>query len=126
MLLAGISGCGDYTDAATRLAYEIEREAKALQQSGEATRVFTHRPKSAPEGVDDAYTVKFALGYAGKGGLTVSGFNIAQKKQVGYGTSYHLRFVQVPKDLTVSKPAGEPVVVVLTRVGDAVHVTELR
>ena len=41
-------------------------------------------------------------------------------------TSYHRRFVEVPRDLRVQKSAGEPVTVALTRSGDTVDVTELR
>ena len=126
-LLVGVASCGDFmTDAATRLAYEIEREAKELKRSNETTRTLVHTPKGSPEGVDGAYTVKLVLGHAGRRGLSVSGFNIAQQKQVGYGTTYHLNFVEVPKDLVISKRAGETVMIVLTRAGDAVQISELR
>jgi hypothetical protein len=122
-----VASCGDYTtDAATRLAYELEYESKALRRSGEATRTFTHTPKKSPEGVDGAYTVKFVLGQSGKRGIIVSGYSTTHQKPYGYGTSYHLNFVEVPKDLTISKLQGESVVILLTRIVDTVQVTALR
>ena len=49
-LAVGLAGCDFMTDAATRIAYDLEREAAALRRSGEATRTFTHKPKASPEG----------------------------------------------------------------------------
>jgi len=114
-LLLGLAGCGD---PATRLADELEHEAKALRRSGETTRSFIHKPKGLPESANGAYTVKFVT--RGHGYLGFYG------NALGCSTSYHRRFVEVPKDLTISKRQGEPVVVVLTRIGDTVQVTELR
>jgi hypothetical protein len=122
-LLGCLAGCGDFmTDAATRLAHEIEREAKALRSSNETTRAFTHKPKSSPEGVVGPYTVTFGGGPLGKGYLAFS----KGAQEQWYHTSYHLRFVEVPESLKIKKAEGQSFVVVLKRSGDAVQVTELR
>jgi hypothetical protein len=120
-LLVGLTGC-DFTDAATRLAHDLEREAKTLRATGEATRAFTHNPKSAPDGVTGPYTVTFKAGPLGKGFL---GFSKGST-EVWHHTSYHLRFVEVPRDLKIRKVEGEGFVVVLSRKGDAIEVTDLR
>jgi hypothetical protein len=109
-LAVGFAGCDFMTDAATRIAYDLEREAAALRRSGETTRTFTHKPKASPEGITGPYTVR--LGRA----LSIS----------KYHTSYHSNFVEVPKALVVRKGEGEVFQIVLTRVGDSIQVTELR
>ena len=111
-----------FTDAATRLAYDLERQAAAIRHSDETTLTFTHNPLSAPEGVTGAYTVTFKGGPLGTGFLSFS----RGQQEVWYHTSYHLRFVAVPKDLKIRKAAGQPFTVVLTKSGNSVEVTELR
>jgi hypothetical protein len=118
-----LAGCDDFlTDAATRLAYQIEREAKALRDSHETTRTFTHTPKNSPEGVTGAYVVTFVAGPLGKGYLAFS----KGSQEQWYHTSYHLRFVHVTENLKISKAEGGSFMVVLKRVGDGIHITELR
>jgi hypothetical protein len=121
ILTLSLAGC---TDAATRLAYDLEREAEVLRRSGETTRTFIHKPQSAPEGVTGAYTVIIKAGPVrlGSGFLTFSKGPYEQ----WYRTTYHMRFVEVPRDLKVRKAEGEPLTIVLARIGGAVHVTELR
>jgi hypothetical protein len=121
ILTLTLAGC---TDAATRLAHDLEREAEALRRSGQMTRTFTHKPQSLPDGVTGAYTVTFKAGPVrlGSGFLTFSKGPYEQ----WHRTTYHMRFVEVPRDLNIRKAAGEPIVIVLTRTGDAVRVTELR
>jgi hypothetical protein len=121
ILTLSLAGC---TDAATRLAYDLEREAEALRRSGEATRTFTHKPQSSPEGVVGAYTVILKAGPVALG----SGFLTFSKgpQQQWYRTTYHMRFVEVPRDLKIRKAEGESLIVVLMRNGNTVQVTELR
>ncbi len=108
----GLAGCDFMTDAATRLAYDLEREANALRKSGDSARVFTHTPKKSPAGITGPYTVRLVT----RGTI-----------QIGkYHTTYHLNFVEVPKTLRIQKADGEGFVVVLTRAGDTVQVAELR
>lgn len=121
-LFGFMAGCGDFmTDAATRLAYQIESEAKALRGSKETTRTFAHKPKSSPEGVTGAYVLTFVAGPLGKGYLAFS----KGPQEQWYHTSYHLRFVEVPQDLKIRKAEGQAVQVVLKRSGETVQVAEL-
>jgi hypothetical protein len=115
-----LTGCS--SDAATRLAYDLEREAKTLLSSGDKTLAFTHKPQGPPDGVTGAYTVTFKGGPLGQGFLAFS----KGSHEVWTHTSYHLRFVEVPKDLRIRKGDGESFVVVLAKIDGAVHVTELR
>ena len=90
------------TDAATRLAYGLEREAQALRLSGETTRTFTHKPQGEPEGVTGAYTVTIKAGPVrlGSGFLTFS----KGPQEQWYRTTYHMRLWRSPGTSRSARP----------------------
>ena len=118
LLLVVTPGCDFLTDAATRAAYEIEAATHEMRRQGLASYEFTHVPKAWPEGVDGPWelVIHESTGQIGQGGLGLG----------RYGTSYHNRFVRVPRTLRVTKQAGEGCVIVLRRNGDAIEVVGLR
>ena len=108
------------TDAATRLAYELKAGAKQLNKSDKSEWEVEHLPVSSPEGIDGAYQITLQAvkhdnnGINGSGSLTVE--NIGGKY---YGTSYHLRFVTVTKELKIRKKKGETTYLTLRKTGVA-------
>jgi|LauGreDrversion4_2_1035121.scaffolds.fasta_scaffold311794_3 hypothetical protein len=117
LLLVVTPGCDFLTDAATRAAFEIEAATHEMRRQGLASYEFTHIPKTWPEGVDGPWElVIHESSQIGQGGLGLG----------RYGTSYHTRFVRVPRTLRIAKQAGEGCVIVLRRNGDAIELVGLR
>jgi hypothetical protein len=113
-------------DAATRLAFQIRNQAFLLKLSGETTRTFNHDPWPWPHGVAGDYEVKIAEGpfptRSGHRSLSVSR-NLT--KRAWSATTYHLNFVEVPADVTVSHRAGEDTRVTLEMKDGRVILTKL-
>lgn len=115
------AGC---TDAATRVAYDIEAGAKAAAASADGRATVRHEPSRRPEGCDGAYRIEIGAGRAAdprKGSITV--------KCAGRGlwyTTYHLNFVVVPATVRADKRAGEPVLVDLERRGAEIALVGVR
>jgi hypothetical protein len=116
-----------FTDAATRLAYDIRDQTIILRLSKQTTRVFAHRPRRWPEGLSGAYRIEITedrtIPWPGHRSIGVAR-NLTEP--TWYFTSYHLNFVQVPKDLVVSHQKDEPTVVTLTVQDGKVLLTDLK
>ncbi len=113
--LAFLSACNVATDAATRLAYDLEAGAKKLNESGKNELEIEHRPLGSPEGISGDYTI---LLQAVKSGDPASG-SLAVGAVGGkrYGTSYHLNSMTVPKELSIQKAKGDPTYFMLRKTG---------
>jgi hypothetical protein len=104
------------SDAATRLAYQIRDEAAALGRSGDTTRRFEHHPKGWPEGISGDYRVEIVeTPTAPRPGHRSIGVARNLTEPPWFWTSYHLNYVEVPQDVTVSHRKGEPTIVTLRR-----------
>jgi hypothetical protein len=102
------------SDAATRLAYQIRDEAADLRRSGQSMRTFEHLPKAWPEGVKGDYRIEITeTRTSPRPGHRSIGVALDWEKPTWYATSYHLNFVEVPKDLVVFHRKGEPTFVTL-------------
>ncbi len=114
-VLAFQSGCVLVTDAATRLAYDLEAGAKTLNKSAEKELEVEHRPLSFPEGTSGDYWIWLQ---AVQSDDPVSG-TLAVGTVGGnrYGTSYHLNFMTVSKELRIRKASGEPTYFLLRKTG---------
>jgi len=116
-----LAGC---TDAATRIAYDIEAGAKSLASSPDTRATVRHEPARWPEGCDGGYSLEIGRGASadpGKGSIVV--------KCAGHGlyyTTYHLNFVVVPATVSVRKDAGEAVLLQLEKRGGAIALVEIR
>ncbi|QTN34228.1 hypothetical protein HZ994_18515 [Akkermansiaceae bacterium] len=114
-VLASQSSCILITDAATRLAYDLEAGAKKLEASGQSGLEVKHRPLPFPDGVKGDYFVWLQAVRSDKpnsGTLAVGAVNGRR-----FGTSYHLNYMTVRKDLRIRKKAGEPTYLMLSKTG---------
>lgn len=120
--LFGCSADFFFGDGATRLAGDLRDGAAKLRTSGLQHSVVIHRPKAGLEGCTSDYSVQFARN-------SVLAFWCKDPRTgevTGSGTTtYHLRFVKVPKDYMIDKHRGEPLSIELERQGDAVIVTNV-
>ncbi len=112
-------GC---SDGATRIAYEIEAAVADFQRSSDQTRTLRHEPKASPEGCADAYTIQFS---AASSLLIWCKPAIGGKATSSHTTTYHLRFVKVPKTYLVDKAAGKPTFIELKKEGASVVITNV-
>ncbi len=124
------SGCSFMTDAATRLAADVSREAKILRDSPDRERTFEHVPASSPEGCAGAYTVKFqeSLHHPQSGGAILVGCQGEEgfaRQGYSYSTTSHLHAVRVPAELIVEKAAGDAVRITLRKNGGTIDVVRL-
>jgi len=120
LMLSSLCAC---SDGATRIAYEIESSVAAFNRSDAKTTSIRHVPEASPDGCAGAYTVQFTANSAlviwcrAPDGAGVQGSHI---------TTYHLRFVEVPKTYKLDKAAGEPTIIELAKEHGKVVVTEVR
>jgi hypothetical protein len=134
LLLAcfAVSGCSLFlTDGATRLAGEIGRAADQLRQSSATSLETQHRPVRFPDGVKGRYEIilQASINRPRGGALLVGDLDSRGYQNWGYnwGTTFHLRQVRVPVELSIRKDAHQTTTIVLTRAPDGViEVTALR
>ena len=117
---------GACSDAATRVAYDIESGTKKLGSAEGARIEIRHVPSRWPEGCAGSYTLHLGKGSAtadGNGnfhinrdadGLSVRCFNSSGNPHA-WGTTYHLRFVDVPETVDLQKQGGEVAVIEVER-----------
>jgi len=96
------TGCGSLTDAATRIAYDIESGAKRLGENEGSSFAIQHVTPSRPGECIGPYKVHFD-----KVGLVVIWCKDSTGQDISrHSTSYHRRFVDTAMNYTVVKPAG--------------------
>lgn len=119
LLLLG--GC--VTDAATRLAHDIEAGAGRVGRADGARYTLVHRvPSSAGECVGP-YRVQLDK----VGALIVWCKDTTGDKTVSsHSTSTHARFVDTPETRIVDKPANDPLVIDLERRGGRVVIVGVK
>ncbi|MPZ44258.1 MAG: hypothetical protein GEV05_12795 [Betaproteobacteria bacterium] len=111
------------TDGATRIAYDIESGVEAFRRSDAATYTIRHVPERLFDGCGEAYTVQLSANSSlviwckksGSGEVTSS-----------HATTYHLRFVKVPKTFKLDKAAGEATIIDLAKADGTIVVTSVR
>ena len=117
------SSCILMTDAATRLAYDLEREAAKLRSSQATVRVFEHRPVGWPAGCEADFDLMLGAG----SDIAVRCLDAGHPPTSGvhYTTTYHLRFVKVPRALSVSRLTNASIRVTLRKEGDEIVVNAI-
>ena len=120
-----LASCILITDGGTRLAYEVVDGAERLRKSDLERLEVVHEPLSVLSGVKGPYEVVFqqTVDCERCGSLWVGGLG---SEGGGGTTSYHRRFVVVPKTLRIEKLKGQPTVIVLRKVSDDIQVEGLR
>lgn len=123
-LLLLLSSCADFlTDGATRVAYELEQASAKLPAKNHARYVMQHLPKPRPEGCEGAYRLQLSADSL----LGIWCFDSRSGAVTGsHTTTYHLRFVQVPRTWIVDKRSGEQTIITLERQTGRAVVVDVR
>lgn len=114
--------CGRFTDAATRLASDIEAGASRLGSETGATYRIEHETPSRSDQCTGPYTVQLDKA----GALIVWCKDAAGQAVSSHSTSYHSRFVETPRTWLVDKAASSTLVIDLERQGGTAVVTDVR
>jgi hypothetical protein len=119
---ASMTACGFGTDAATRLAYDIEAGAERLgSEAGARYTVQHHTPSRAGE-CTGPYTVQ-----VDKVGLIVIWCKDAAGHTVSsHSTSYYARFADTPRTYLIDKPAHDTLEIDLERRGGRAVIADVR
>jgi hypothetical protein len=131
--LGVVCGC---SDAATRVAYDIESGTGRLQSDEGARADISHVPRSWPEGCSGSYTLRIEKGAAvhdGQGNFRTAensgGLSVRCYGQDGnahrWHTTYHLRFVDVPATVEVTKNGGQTAIIQIQRLSGKANVIGL-
>lgn len=127
-IVSCVSGC---TDAATRVAYDIERGSTKLGSADGSRATVSHGPRSLPEGCSGAYTLQMGKGMRPNPGEPITSpytaaISVKCDGGIDYTTTYHLNFVSVPSRLEIRKQIGETVLIDLERVAGKAIIVGLR
>jgi hypothetical protein len=120
VLLLFVAGCANH-DQSTAITKAINAQVDEMRRTGQNRVSFTYQPQSTMrKGVIGDYTV-ILRGTAGNGEM-----QIIEKNGQDHGTYQFPRVVVPTGYLKVSKAAGAPLTIVLTRVGDNIELSEMR
>ena len=122
-VLAPLVLAGCLTDAATRLANDLESGAGHVGRGNGAQWTVVHCTPSQRGECEGDYTVQFDK----VGAIIVwckdkAGTNVVSS----HSTSYHARFVDTPRTYLLDKKAGEPLVIELERQDGRIVVVDAR
>ena len=106
------------TDAATRLAGELDGGAARARRAPDGRATIVHRPKASPEGCAEDYRVQLT-----KDSALVVWCSSAGKVTSSHVTTSHLPAVSVPQTWVVDKRAGEALTIALEKHGERMLVT---
>jgi len=121
-LAAVTGGCGLFTDAATRLAYDLENAASRLGRAEGSRYTLVHRTPSKSGECVGPYKVQLdkvgalVIWCYDDGGATVS----------SHSTSHHGRYVAIPETVILDKPARSPLTIDLERRGGRAVIAQAR
>jgi hypothetical protein len=122
LLLAALAGCEVPTDAATRLAYDLETGAGKLGAADGAKHRVEHATPSKPGECVGPYSVQLDK----VGALIVWCHDGAGKTVSSHSTSWHARFIDAPETWNLDKPAGATLTIELERRAGRAVVTGVR
>jgi hypothetical protein len=103
-----------FTDAATRIAFDIESGVSGFRHANATATTIAIKPKAHPSGCAGAYRVQLSSA------LVVWCFDANGKVSGSHLTSYHGRFIDTPQTFIVDKPAGTPLYIDLEKRGDRI------
>lgn len=116
------AGCGVFTDAATRLGYDLKAGAARLGSRAGATYRIEHETPSSPGQCAGPYKVQIDK----VGALIVWCYNEAGQTVSSHSTSLHGSFVDTPRTWIVDKPAGSTLLIDLERQDGKAVITDVR
>lgn len=116
-----LTGC--FTDAATRIAYDIETAAKRVGHTGNSKFTLAHRTPSKKGECDNRYKVQLD-----KVGALIIWCKDEKNNQTlsSHSTSYHSRFVDTSDTYTLEKNAGETLFIELERRNGRVVIADVK
>lgn len=110
-MLAALAGCEIPTDAATRLAFDLEAAEKNLGDSRGATYTLLHHTPSRTGECVGPYKAQFDQ----VGAIIIWCHDAAGQTVSSHSTTYHARFVDTPQTWLLEKPAGSTLAIELER-----------
>jgi hypothetical protein len=111
LFLVALSGCGVFTDPATRIAFDIEAGAARLSAKEGASYTIRHAVPSKSGECTGPYKIRFD-----KVGALIIWCEDADGRTISsHSTSYHTRFVDTPKTYIVDKPAKSMLLITTER-----------
>jgi hypothetical protein len=124
-LLLVLSGCGHFLeDNGTHLAYALEKGAAQLRASPDSRRIVRYETL---DGGNDPYYIEITPSFTAGQPSNVAGSYLVVSGKTRGGTSYHNRFVLVPRRLYIDKNQGGATEVVLRKDDSGgINVVELR
>ncbi|MDV6347628.1 hypothetical protein R2083_08875 [Nitrosomonas sp. Is35] len=120
-LLLLLTGC--FTDAATRIAYDIETAAKRVEHSENSKFTLAHRTPSKKGECDNNYKAQLD-----KIGALIIWCKDEKNNQTvsSHSTSYHSRFVDTPDTYILEKNARETLFIELERRNGRVVIADVK
>lgn len=122
LIHAAMIGCGTSTDAATRLAYDIEAGANQLGSEDSAQYSIQHHTPSKPGQCTGSY--KLQLDHVGA--MIIWCKDAAGETVSSHSTSSHARFVDTPQTFLLDKAAGTTLTIDLERRGGRAVISDVR
>ena len=113
LLLTFLTGCDIATDAATRLAYDIETGVSQLGADNGAMHSIQHHTPSKAGECEGPYKVQLDQ----VGAIIIWCYDAAGQTVSSHSTTYHSRFVDTPQTYLLDKPAGATLIIELERRG---------
>ena len=110
LTLVALVACGDWTDAATRIAYDLKAGAASLGVEEGAVYVVRHAPARAGE-----CTGPFKLQFDQVGALVIWCKDAAGNTISSHSTSYHSNYVDTAQTSILDRPAGAELSIHLER-----------
>jgi hypothetical protein len=111
LFVVAVSGCGVFTDAATRIAYDIEANVDRLAAAEGAIYVIQHATPSKPGECGGPYKVQFDK----VGALIIWCKDSTGQTVSSHSTSYHARFVDTAETFIIDKAAGSTLSIQIER-----------
>ena len=122
VLLLALTACDGWTDAATRIAYDIEAGGARLGSSQGARYSIKHATPSKPGECIGPYKVQIDK----VGALIIWCYDAAGGTVSSHSTTYHGRFVDTPRTYILDKPAGSTLTLDIERRGGRAIVTSVQ
>ena len=119
-LTIALAGC--FTDAATRLAYDIEAGAGKLGKADGARYSIRHKTPSASRECVGPYQVQVDK----VGAIIIWCYDDSGRTVSSHTTSYYARFVDTPQTWIVKKPAGSTLTIDIERRGGRAIIAAVR
>jgi hypothetical protein len=111
LIFPALTSCGGFTDAATRIAYDIEVSVAHLGTQEGSTYTIRHMTSSKSRECTGPFKVQFDK----VGALIIWCKDASGGSVSSHSTSYHGRFVDTDRTFIVDKPAGSVLLIQIER-----------